>query len=77
MKKEVYTHAYNSGQSAANLNFKFHRKNMTEHLLAEVYKRFGMGGKNDGQFGATIYERPMVNGILQDGFEDDMVFMWD
>ena len=24
-----------------------------------------------------MYERPMVNGIIQDGYFDDMVFMWE
>lgn len=48
-----------------------------EQLLEQVDKRYGMGGAEDGAFGRTIYDRPMINGIIQDGFEDDMVFMWD
>ena len=54
-------------KSTDGLSFKFHKSNMAE-LLTQVYQNSASG---------SLYERPMVNGMIQDNYEQDMVFMWD
>ena len=67
LKRQQYESARDARKSTDGLSFKFHKSNMAE-LLTQVYP---------GSTHCSLYERPMINGMIQDSYEQDMVFMWD